>query len=182
MKYKKEKTMTKIFLKTSIVMSFLWIATLYSHATMAEAPPSLEKILNPSQPWGLNLDLVDKRQKLLRQKGEANDFSTKIMLYRGNKTLMAKKINERQALIKKSQDVEAEATAKIKTLNPLNLPGRTAVKKKKDQDLSIIQKQIEELDKSLALYKDVTSKLINNIMQETGLPPEKVAKIPGVEK
>ncbi len=174
--------MTKRLLKSSILLSFLWIVAPDSHATMIEAPPSLEKILNPSQPWGLNLDLVDKRQKLLKQKGDTNDFSTKIMLYRDNKTLMVKKIIEHARLIKKSQDIEAEAAAKIKTLNPLNVSGRSAITKKKDQDLANLKKQIGEVELSINFYKDITSKLVNTIMQETGLAPEKVARIPGTER
>lgn len=147
----------------------------------SQTPPTLQEILDPSKPWGLNLDLVDKRQKFLRHKGDANDVSTKIVLYRGNKAIMAKKIKERLALQKTAQDIETEAKIHLKSLSVLNLTAKNKITKKRDQELANINKQIDEINSSLALYKDINRKLINNIIQLTGLSPEKIAKIPASE-
>ena len=155
----------------------------FDHHTIAsETPPTVQEILDPSKPWGLNLDLVDRRQKILRKQGDANDVSTKIMLYRKNKSLMAEKINNRITLEKKSQEIQDTAKAQLKSINALNLIAKNNITKKRDQELKIIKQQIDEINSSLTQYKDIVSKLVNNIIQLTGLQPEKVAKIPPKEK
>lgn len=62
--------------------------------------PAIAELLDPAQPWGLNLEKVDQRQKALRKlpKSNTSDISTLIVLYQKNKSLIRDQIKTREKL------------------------------------------------------------------------------------
>lgn len=168
----------------SYCLFFLLSAFIFSSpviATQTETPPTLQQILDPSVPWGINLNLIDRRQRIMRKSGIADDFSTKIVLYQGNKSIMKKLVNERVDLSKQIEAIQTELAKKLAAVSAINILKKNSLKKEAEKDLVAPQKRIKEIDEKLANYKNVNKNLINNIMTLTKLSSEKVGRIPDLE-
>lgn len=74
----------KLFLTTALVLGA--VLTMPARAELVEGKevPSIKEMKDPHTPYGLNLEKVGERVKVLRPLGVSNDASYTVSLYQGN--------------------------------------------------------------------------------------------------
>lgn len=142
-------------------------------ATSATPPstisiPTIEELKDPTTSYGLDLEKVDKRQKALRKQGDATDISTKIMLFRAQKTLLKKLVGENIALSNKIEELQRN-----KPKSP-----RPSVRKKFKKALLSLREEKSALESRITGYRLVQKEQGKIIMKELKLTPTQLARIP----
>lgn len=130
-------------------------------------PPTIDELKDPwNKSYGLHLDRVDIRQKALRKQGVANDISTKIMLFRGNKTLVKELIGKKIILEEKIRKKEGRTSP------------RKSTREKLKAEIKTLELELESLESRIGGYNKVQKNLGDSIMGQLGLNPTQLAHIP----
>lgn len=124
--------------------------------------PSIDELKDSSTPYGLNLENVTKRQRLMRKMGNAKDISTKIELFRSEKGFIANLVNEKVALEKKRSEL-------LKN-------------NKKSKEAKEIDKELQEVEVKIDSHMNVQKKFMHAIMEQLGLDATQVAHIPAKDQ
>lgn len=121
---------------------------------LEKGTPSIESLVDLKEAWGLNLDTVDKRQKLMRQKGVGDDVTTHILLLRGNMTKMVKP-RETVKFLKRNKDI-------IDQKGIENIPNEMKLQMLRDD------KDAKNAKETLDLLEEVSETYIKKILEELG--------------
>lgn len=138
-----------------------------SSTRSTENIPTIQDMLDPFHPSGLNLEVVDKRQVMKRKLDIADDISTRIVLLRKHKTKIKSLVEE----IQKIKDKYAKEKSKIRFF-------RAKHKKKKLNEK--MQEELKPLENQLTRNRTMSKIQIQAILKnkELALTPEQVARIP----
>lgn len=117
--------------------------------------PSIEELLDPSTPSGLNLENVHKRQIILRKKGNAADVSTSIVLLQGQAIQEERGNTKRQEIEKQLQEA-----------------------RKQNRDTSALEQQLQGVMMKLDAFEKVRKKAIAHIKSVLNLTDKQIASIP----
>lgn len=120
--------------------------------------PDVDDILDPKSPNGLNLEMVHRRQILMRDRGYADDISTKIVL-------LQTQLSGEEKLKAQRQQLEKER------LQPSLSQARTS-------QLTI---EIQNIDQKLAKSLQIKTGVIKNIQEILALTDQQIQAIPGYE-
>lgn len=118
--------------------------------------PNVEDILDDSSPSGLNLNKVHNRQIAMRQKGYADDISTKIVLLQGQ-------LSQEKKIRMNKQELEKE-------LSQISLTD--------DVNRTQIQEKIKDLDQKMSTLEKITANVTDEIKEILGLTDLQIQSIP----
>lgn len=155
--------MKKVYLTLSLVL-LLSPVTFAANSTaeqpvvhMYKGEPLSEDLFDKNQPSGLNLGKVMEDLKTRRARGESSGFSTTVTLYAGTNDKIKKEVN----------------SLRIK-MDQLSTMKRGKTKNALEAEIAQIKQLIEALKES--------QKTQRQVLQEAGLMPEQIAKIPGLSE
>ncbi len=131
------------------------VALLALGGSSALAEVSLDQLKDPHSKDGLNMAMVEARQKEMRSQGVSNDVSMKILGVAQQRSMIKNLLEQQAALVEK-------------------MP-----KKKKEQ--VAVHAEIAKLDAQIDALKTVVSKQLHDIDAELHLIPEQLAQIKGVD-
>jgi hypothetical protein len=129
--------------------------------------PTIDELKDPfNATYGLHLDRVDLRQKALRKTGVANDISTKIVLFRAQKTLMKELIDKKLALAEEISKKEGKKSPRKSTQTKILAA------------IATLKSDLNAIDLKINGYRKVQKDFGDAIMKTLELTPIQVSKIP----
>lgn len=129
------------------------LCSLLTTASMADV--TLEQLKDPRSPDGLNMAMVEARQKQMRANGVSNDVSMKILGVAQQRSMESNLVWKKTELMTK-------------------MP-------KKKRERAAVEAQIAKLDEQIKALQDIITGQLHDIQAILGLTPEQLAKIKGVD-
>jgi len=157
-----------------------------SQDQLNKATPTINDILESGLkfPWGIDLDMVEKRGKAIRVSvsGGGADMTSVITTYQSNEDFITKKAGEKDGVVQQIKKITEETSAKLASLNTVNFLKRPSEKRKIEEEekvaLEPLQKKIETLNQTLKNMIDGREKAMATIMAITKLDRKVVEKLP----
>ncbi len=129
------------------------MCSLLTTASMAEV--AVDQLKDKNSPDGLNMAMVEERQKEMRSKGVSNDVSMKILGVAQQRSMESNLVWKKAELMK-------------------NMP-------KKKRERAAVETQIAKLDEQIKALQDTITGQLHDIQEILGLTPEQLANIKGVD-